>query len=382
MKKVHDVAIIGGGIIGASIAYELARYKLDLILLEKNPVLANETSLGNTGLIHGGFDPDPSKKNEPWMNVEGNKKWVNEWFKHLQFPRVKIDSLITAFNDEEMEHVHMLYERGLINKVRKEDMQILSKEEVIKKEPNINKDVKGALLCTSSWAIAPVEATKALIGAAMQNGMELAKNAKVVSIKKLKVFLEIKTEDNRVFYAKKIVNAAGHYADVLANENGFDDFKQTTRRGEYRVLDKYTPNLVNSVVFKVPTIHGKGVVVAPTLDGHYIVGPTAEENVPKEDTRLVTREKYDYIGKVGTDLIPDIKLERTIMTLSGSRPIDIETDDFVIRPSKNDSDFILAAGMQSPGLSSAPVIASEIAKLLNVKLEPKPDFKPDFTQLV
>ncbi|QGZ97428.1 type 2 glycerol-3-phosphate oxidase [Mycoplasma sp. NEAQ87857] len=377
MKK-YDVVIIGAGIIGASIAYELSRYELDVLVLEKNPKVANETSLGNSGLIHGGFDPEPWKI-EAKLNLEGNKKWQNDWFKHLQFPRVKIDSLILAFNEEEMKHVHMLYDRGLENKLDPKDLKVLTHDEVLKREPNVNPKVLGALLCTSSVAIQPVEATKALLGAAKQNGTELKVSSEVTKVEYVDgEFIVTINHDTKV-KAKKVVDAAGHYADTIANENGFDDFKQTTRRGEYRILDNYDPNLVHSVLFKVPTIHGKGVIVAPTLDGHYLVGPTAEEGVPKEDTRLVTPAKYDYIGEIGHEIIPSLKLERTIMTLSGSRPIDVETNDFVIRKSKNNKDFILAGGMQSPALSSAPAIAEEIVKLLELKLEPRKDFKPDYS---
>lgn len=376
MKK-YDVVIIGAGIIGASIAYELSRYKLDVLVVEKNPKVADETSLGNSGLIHGGFDPEPHKI-EAKLNLLGNIKWQTDWFKHLKFPRVKIDSLILAFNEEEMKHVHMLYDRGLVNKLDPKDLKVLTREEVLKKEPNVNPEVLGALLCTSSVAIHPVEATKALLGASKQNGTELWVSSEVTDIKYENNEFTLTINGTDKVVAKKVVNAAGHYADILANKFNFDDFKQTTRRGEYRILDNYDKNLIGSVLFKVPTIHGKGVIVAPTLDGHYLVGPTAEEGVPREDTRLVTREKYDYIGEIGKKIVPSLKLDRTIMTLSGSRPIDVETNDFVIRKSKNNPDFVLAAGMQSPALSSAPSIAEEIVKLLDLKLEKREDFKPDY----
>ncbi|MBW0594511.1 type 2 glycerol-3-phosphate oxidase [Mycoplasmopsis anatis] len=376
MKK-YDVVIIGAGIIGASIAYELSRYKLDVLVVEKNPKVADETSLGNSGLIHGGFDPEPHKI-EAKLNLAGNIKWQTDWFKHLKFPRVKIDSLILAFNEEEMKHVHMLYDRGLVNKLDPKDLKVLTREEVLKKEPNVNPEVLGALLCTSSVAIHPVEATKALLGASKQNGTELRVSSEVTDIKYENNEFTITLNGTDKVVAKKVVNAAGHYADILANKFKFDDFKQTTRRGEYRILDNYDKNLIGSVLFKVPTIHGKGVIVAPTLDGHYLVGPTAEEGVPREDTRLVTREKYDYIGEIGKKIVPSLKLERTIMTLSGSRPIDVETNDFVIRKSKNNPHFVLAAGMQSPALSSAPSIAEEIVKLLELKLEKRKNFKPDY----
>ncbi|QZX48863.1 type 2 glycerol-3-phosphate oxidase [Mycoplasma sp. E35C] len=380
MKQKYDVVIIGGGIIGSVIAYQLAKYNLKTVLLEKNPVFADETTRGNSGVIHGGFDPDPHKI-EARLNVLGNKMWREEIFKHLDFPRAQVDSLILAFNDDEMDDVHMLYERGLTNGVLKEDMQILNTQQVLKKEPNINHNVKGALLCTSSWAIDPVKATLAFLGAAQQNGTELRKNANVTKIKYSNDQFEITINNNELITSKNIINAAGHYADKIAELANYPDFKQTTRRGEYRILDRSLNGIVNSICFMVPTIHGKGVVVAPMLDGHVLVGPTAEEGIDKQDTRLITEAKFKYIGEIGKKIIPSLDMSKTIMTLAGSRPIDIKTNDFVIGYAKQNNHFINAAGMQSPAIASAPAIALEIEELLrknDTKLDLNKNYNPNF----
>ena len=382
MNKSYDVVIIGGGIIGGSIAYELSKYKLKTVVLEKNPVFADETTKGNSGVIHGGFDPEPHKI-EAKLNVLGNDLWRNKIFQNLDFPRAQIDSLVIAFNDEEMKHVRMLYERGLQNGVLKEHMEILSRTDVLNREPNLNPDVQGALVCTSSWAIDAVKATYAFLGAAEQNGTELKINSEVTKIifnEKTKEF-KVTLNNGEELTASVVINAAGHYADIIAEKAGYPDFKQTTRRGEYRLLSRSENNMVNSICFMVPTIHGKGVVVAPMLDGRVMVGPTAEEGVPKEDTRLVTREKFDYIGQIGNRIIPNLRLDKTEITLAGSRPIDIETNDFVIRPATNNRQFINAAGMQSPAIASAPAIAIEIVKLVantGLKLNPNPQYNPKY----
>lgn len=363
-KETYDVVIIGGGIIGSIIAYELSQYNLKIRLLEKNPVFADETSRGNSGAIHGGFDPEPHKI-EARLNVLGNKLWREHIFKKIKFPRAKIDSLILAFTEEEMEHVKMLYNRGLENGVLASDMKILTTQEVLKKEPNINPNIRGALLCTSSWAIDTVKASLSFLAVAKNNGVELSKNSEVTSIKyRTDNLFEIQINNQDHIYSKNIINAAGHYADKIAELAGYGDFKQTTRRGEYRILDRSLKGIVNSICFMVPTIHGKGVIVSPMLDGHILVGPTAEDGVSKEDTRLVTIEKYNYIGDIGKKIIPSLDMNKTIMTLAGSRPIDIATNDFVIRYANNNNHFINAAGMQSPAIASAPAIAIEISKLL------------------
>ncbi len=378
--KIYDVAIIGGGIIGGIISYELSKYKLTNIVFEKNPVLADETTRGNSGAIHGGFDPIPEKI-EAKLNVLGNQLWREEIFPNLDFPKAQVNSLVVAFNSEEEKHLDILFKRGLTNKVPKEFMKIISQKEVRKIEPNISKEVTKALLCTSSWAIDPVAATKSLFGVAENNGINIQRNSEVTNIKYINDYFEITINKSDIFYAKNIINAAGHYADAISEMAGYPDFKQKVRRGEYRILDRSESHFINSIIFMVPTIHGKGVIVAPMLDGHILVGPTAEEDIPKNETRLVTREKYDEIGKIGNKLIPGLKLEKTIMTLSGSRPIDIETDDFIIRYANNNKNFINVAGMQSPAIASAPAIAIEVANLLKnngTKMEKNNSFKPKF----
>ncbi|MGL5592161.1 MAG: type 2 glycerol-3-phosphate oxidase [Metamycoplasmataceae bacterium] len=382
--KIFDVAIIGGGIIGGVISYELSKYKLDQVVFEKNPILADETTRANSGAIHGGFDPE-SEKLEARLNVLGNKLWSTKIFKDLEFPKVKIDSLVVAFNKEEEKHLQMLYDRGLVNKVPKEALEIISHEEIIKREPHINPKVTKALVCSSSWAIDPVAATKAFFGVSENNGTTIMRNSNVTAIKYIenkkdenKNHFEITINNKDKYYAKNIINAAGHYADTIAEIAGYPDFKQKTRRGEYIILSRSERNKINSIIFMVPTIHGKGVIVAPMLDGNVLVGPTAEENVPKTDTRVVTREKFDFIKKIGSNLVPGLNFEEVVMTIAGSRPIDIETNDFVIRYAKDNNKFINAAGMQSPAIASAPAIAIEVADLLKkngTKLVKNPSFK-------
>ena len=119
----------------------------------------------------------------------------------------------------------------------------------------------------------------------------------------------------------------------------------------------------------VPTIHGKGVIVAPMLDGHLLVGPTAEDGIEKEDTRLVTMDKFKEIGVIGKKIIPGLRMEKTCRVFSGSRPICVETDDFWIAPSSKDPRFINVAGISSPGLSAAPAIARQVVDLIKAQTE-------------
>lgn len=380
MNSNYDVVIIGGGIIGGIIAYELARYDLKILALEKNSLLADETTGANSGVIHGGFDPEPHKI-EAKLNVLGNKLWQSEIFPHLKFPYAQIDSLILAFNKEEEKQLTLLYERGLKNKVPKINLKILTAAEVLAKEPNLNPSITKALLCTNSFAIDPVKATLAMFGAAMQNNLKVQKNAAVTSIKTKNTGFEITINYESQISTTNIINAAGHYADDIAKMANLGDFSQTTRRGEYRILSRSEKNVINSICFLVPTIHGKGVVVAPMLDQRIMVGPTAQEAIAKAETRVVTMKQMDSIAAIGQKIVPGLKMSKTELIYAGSRPIDIATNDFVIRYATGNNHFINAAGMQSPAIASAPAIAKEVAKLLannGTKLKLKANFKPNY----
>lgn len=375
--QIYDICVIGGGIIGASISRELSQYDKTVITLEANSKVAMETTAGNSGLVHGGFDPTSAKLNAK-LNILGKKRY-EDWIKTMEFPYKRINSTVVAFNKKETEAIHLLYKRGIKNGLKAKEMEIIDQKELNKREPNISKEVLGAFVCNSSIAVDTVELTKVLFENAIKNGNDLRVNSKVIEIRKENKSFLIKTSKKEKIKAKVIINAAGHYADVISKMAGYPDFDLTTRRGEYLILEKDESNVVNSVIFMVPTIYGKGVVVAPMLDGHLMVGPTANDGVDKKDTRLITKKSFDTIGEIGRKIIPKLKIERTCMMFSGSRPIYSITDDFYIQPAQQDSYFINVAGIKSPGIAAAPAIADyviEIVRKLFLEFNHKKSWNP------
>jgi glycerol-3-phosphate dehydrogenase len=241
-------------------------------------------------------------------------------------------------------------------------------------EPNLNPQIVAALLCASSHTVDPVRLTYKLVESALANGARLFLGERVRSISKLAGTFLIETTNRHSevehYRATLIVNAAGHYADVIAGMIGDKDFTLRTRRGQYRIIEKSERSMINDhILFMVPTIHGKGVIVAPMLDGHVLVGPTAEEGIAKEDTRLITMEKFAEVATIANRIIPGLRMERTCMVFSGSRSICVETDDFWIAASSKDKRFIHVAGIASPGLSSAPAVAGEAVALIRAQTE-------------
>jgi glycerol-3-phosphate dehydrogenase len=370
---VFDVIVIGAGVIGAAIARELSKYNLTIALVEANFQVAQETSAGNSGVIHGGFDPTPGSLNAK-LNLLGKKIYENEWFKELSFPHRKVDSLVLAFNEVERKELDKLYSQGLTNGLQPEELQILSRDQCLALEPSLNPQIVAGLLCTSSYTVDPVRLTYKLVESALANGASLFLGNRVRSITKRSEEFLVETtnhhSDFKHYRATFIINAAGHYADVIAGMISDQDFSLRTRRGQYRIIEKSERYMIKDhILFMVPTIHGKGVIVAPMLDGHVLVGPTAEEGIAKEDTRLITMEKFAEVATIAHRIIPGLRMERTCMVFSGSRSICVETDDFWIAASSKDKRFIHVAGIASPGLSSAPAVAGEAVALLRAQTE-------------
>ena len=293
----------------------------------------------------------------------------------LDVPFKRIGSLVVAYDDEQIEHKKMLYDRGLKNNIKK--MKILSQEELRKREPNINPDAKGALLAETAGIIDPMLLTISLMENAVMNGCELKLNFPVTSIEKKESSFIIKSGSESV-EAEYVVNAAGVFADQIHNMVSEEDFKIKPRRGQYFLLDKCEGCMVNSVIFPCPDRMGKGILVTPTVHGNLILGPSSDDLEDPEDL-ATTSEILDRARKGARKLIPEITTRNTIRTFAGMRA-EPDTGDFIIREAPGAGKFFDAAGIKSPGLTAAPAIALYMLDLMRkagLKTEKKKDFNPN-----
>ena len=369
-KKMYDVIIIGGGVVGTAVARELSQYKLQIALFEKHSDVCEGTTKANSAIIHGGFDAKPGTL-KARFNVRGNEL-VRRLAPQLQFHFRQIGSLVVAFSDEEMAEVRKLYDRGLENKVP--ELELWDKEKTLREEPNLSPEARGALFSGTAGVVCPFSMTFAFIENAVTNGTELLTDAEVTAIKKEDDIFAITTEKG-VFTARYVVNAAGLYSDKIAAMVGDHDYTILPRKGEYRVLDQNCGDIVHRVIFQAPTKMGKGILVSPTYDNNIIAGPTAEDIDDREDTSttIFGVNKIDTFAKKS---VPSLDFKKTIRTFTGVRARS-STGEFMIYPSKNAKGFIHAGGIESPGLTSAPAIAEYVAELLGQQgavLEKKADF--------
>ncbi len=371
MKNYYDVLIIGAGITGSMIARELSRYDLNVAILDKENDVGNVTTNANSAIIHSGYDPKPGTLKAKF-NVLGNKMY-DKIAEELDVPFYRIGSLIVALNDEQVSKLNELKLRSEQNGV---EVRIISKDEVIKLEPNINSNVKAALFAPTAGVIDPFLLCVRAIENAMDNGVYLFLNEKVISINKENNLFFVKTLNNE-YKAKLVINAAGNYADTIAEMIEPIDWKITPRKGEYFVLDHYSAGLVNHTIFPVPTEKGKGILVTVTSSGNYLIGPSSELDEDKDDVST-DKETLDSIREQALQMVPSIPFVHTIRVFSGSRPT-CTRHDFVIEHAKSDDHFITLGGIESPGLASAPAIAdyviNELIKPI-INLKEKTSYNP------
>ncbi len=346
---MYDVAIIGAGVVGSSLAYYLSQYDISILMLEASNDVSNGTSKANTAIIHAGYDPRVGTLMAKY-NVEGSLL-MKDLCTKLDVPYINNGAMVLAFSDEELEHVNKLYQRGIDNGVK--DLSVLNAEQVLKLEPNITKNVKGALLAKTSAIVSPWELTYALALTAVKNGVELKLNNKVTAITKEKDIFKI-TTDKSQYQSRYIFNASGIHADKIHELIGKKEFTITPVRGQYYLLDKSQGNKCTHTLFQCPNALGKGVVVSPTVHGNLIVGPDAE-TINNED-KSTTSSGLAYVKEKAAKSIDSLNYGENIRNFAGIRAKS-DRKDFIVEESKSVSNFFNLAGMASPALSSAPAIA-------------------------
>jgi len=354
--SVYDIAIIGAGVIGSSVAMELSRYKLRIALLEGENDVACGTSRANSAIVHAGYDPKPGTQMAR-LNVRGNRL-MKQYAKALSVPLLETPSLVLGYNEKDMHVLQELLDNARANGL--DHAEILGKDAVIDLEPNISRDIRFALYSKDSGIIDPMRYTFAVAETAVRNGVDFYRSFPVSSINRAENIFTV-SDGNRVIHANFIINAAGLYADrvhALAGGSGF-----TTRvvRGQYFLLDKSMGKLVNNVIFTVPTDKGKGVLVSPTVHGNLIVGPDAQKTTDAAST-LTDAEGLRLIREMAEHMVKGINFRDNIRNFAGNRAY-TEHEDFVIAMSEQVPNFLNLAGIKSPGLTSAPAIAEDAAKL-------------------
>lgn len=353
---MYNVCVIGAGVVGGMIARELAKYQLKVCIIDKENDVGMGTTKANSAIVHAGFDAEEGTLKAK-LNVLGSVM-MKDIAKDLGVKYKNNGSIVVGFNAEDEKTVKALYNRGVNNGVK--DLQVLTGDEIRAIEPNVAKNVTVALYAPTGAIICPYDLTVASIGNAMDNGAELKRNFTVTNIEKEQNGYKIISSLGEEVNAECVVNAAGLFADKIANMVGDNSFEIKPRRGEYILLDKECGKTVKSTIFRTPTKMGKGILVSPTVDGNLLLGPTSVDIDDKADC-TTTRDGLDLILKQANEDVDNIACNKAITSFCGLRATTKQNDFIINSPIKG---FVNVAGIDSPGLSSAPAIAVMVKELL------------------
>ncbi|WP_343249694.1 NAD(P)/FAD-dependent oxidoreductase [Diplocloster hominis] len=368
---MYDVVIIGAGVTGCAIARELSRYQVKACVLEKCEDVCCGTSKANSAIAHAGFDALPGTK-KAYFNIRGSEM-MESVSKELDFPFVKNGSLVVCRKEKDLPKLQELYDRGVQNGVK--DMRIMGRDEVHEMEPNLADGVLAALYAPTAGIVCPFGMTIAYAENAAVNGIEFRFDTEVNAIQKEEEGYVIRTSRGE-YRTRAIVNAAGVYADAIHNMVSQEKLHITPRRGDYCLLDHTAGRHVARTIFPLPGEYGKGVLVAPTVHGNLILGPTAVDVEDKEET-CVRQEELNYLlDKVGHS-VKNIPIRQVITSFAGLRAHE-DSDDFILGEAGDAKNFFDAAGIESPGLTSAPAIGAWMAEQLreSLRLSENPEFTP------
>jgi glycerol-3-phosphate dehydrogenase len=391
--NVYDVAVVGGGVVGAAVARALSRYRLSVVILEKEEDVSFGVSKANSGIVHGGFH-HPLTSLKARLEIRGNMMY-DRLQEELHFPFRRCGILVAAFTEEEMKTVNLLYEQGTAN--RSIGIELCNRERMRHLEPKLNPDVVGGLHAPCGGIVEPYRLVFSLVESALKNGVELLTGFEVASSGLSggqpagftgtapraagrdagDRSMLIRAADGRRVRARFAVNAAGLYADRVSEALGGERFTLVARKGEEYLMDRNAGAYTGKVIFPVPSTVSKGILVIPTVEGTTMVGPTAEEVDDREDV-FTSAENFEKVFYFARRLVPSVSERDIITAFSGIRPA-LPDGDFFIAVSRENPRLVQAAGIQSPGLTAAPAIAEHVRDLLvraGLELTADPSYDP------
>ena len=263
------VAIIGGGVLGVSIAYFLSAHAKNpesVVLLEQEKNIAQHSSSRNTGKVHAPFLYDPVKKKTfAKAAALGYEMWQKySSFKRMQF---KHDGVLeVALDDKGLDRLYKYLEWGIANGLTKNELQLLDKNEVTKTEPNVR--CVSAIYCSKDASVNYGAFTVGLLEDIQSFGSNLLLGHKVQRISSYGQGLySIITNQRKEIRAEYLVNVAGgnsmDIAQMMGVAKGYTDIHF---RGEYWQAPPEYHNLTKLSIYSVPK-HPE----YPFLDPHWVV---------------------------------------------------------------------------------------------------------------
>ena len=353
---VHDVAVVGGGVVGCAVARHLARAGASVVILDRAADVGDGTSKANTAILHSGFDTEPDSLESEL--VRRGRTLLAGYAAAAGIAVEPTGALLVAWDEEQEARLPSLLDKAVTN--GSTDASLIGTDEVRVLEPHLGPEARSGLSIPGEWAIDPWSVTLAFATEAVAAGADLRLGSPVVGVDLGVEGHEIRLATGTV-RSRWLVNAAGLGADRIDGLLGHHDFTVTPRRGQLIVFDKLARRLLGRILLPVPTARTKGVLVAPTIWGNVLLGPTAEDLEDRADT-ATTAHGIAGLLAAGRRILPDLVDEEVTASYAGLRAA-TEHRDYQIRL-HGDQRFVSIGGIRSTGLTSSMAVAEHVAGLL------------------
>ena len=351
-----DVAIIGGGVVGTAIARELAGYELRCVLLEAADDIGTGTSKANTAILHTGFDATPGSL-ESRLVARGSGL-LRDYAQRAGIAVERTGALLVAWTREQADSLDAIAGKSRANGYP--SLRSVSGSGVYEREPNLGPGAVGGLWIPDEWVIDPWSVSLAFATEAVRGGVALRLRARVTGVWADGDGFELASSSGEEpVRCRFAVNAAGLASDEVDRMFGGGGFTIRPRKGELIVFDKLARPLLSSIVLPVPTARTKGVLVAPTVFGNVLLGPTAED-VPDRTDTATSAPGLAALLAAGRRILPGLEHEEVTATYAGLRAA-TEHPDYQVGA---DGRYVRVAGIRSTGLTASLGIAEHVAGLL------------------
>jgi len=352
-----DVAVIGGGVVGAAVARRLARTNLSIALLEAGPDIGAGTSKANTAILHTGFDTKPGTVESTL--VQRGYALLSSYAPWAGIAVEPTGALLVAWNEEQLAALPRIAENAGI--VGYERCSPVNAAECYRREPNLGPGALGGLMVPDEHIVCPWTPPLAFATEALANGAAIERSRPVLGAGRLGDDWLLDTPPGPL-RAGWVVNAAGLQGDTVEAMLGHAGaFTVTPRRGELIVFDKLARPLVRHILLPVPTGRTKGVLVAPTVFGNVLLGPTAEDVADPGNTSS-TAAGIAGLLEHGRRILPQLLDEEVTAVYAGLRAA-TEQSDYRLTTYPDERTLCLG-GIRSTGLTASMALGEWTADRL------------------
>lgn len=353
-----DVVVIGAGAVGCAVARELSKYRLDVLVVDKNEDIGGDASKSNSAIIHTGYDASPGTL-ESQLVVAANPMYP-ELARQLDIPFRRVGALLPAITDEQYAQLPAIKEKAFNNRVY--DVEYLSGKQMLELEPNLNPEAKAGLYIPRESIIDPFIHVLALAENANANGVSFMLGARVTGIDHAGGKIRAVRTTGGDIETRWVVNAAALYCDEIAAMVGKAAYKVVARRGQFFILDKNTSCRVGMIILPIPTKITKGKLMCPTIHGNMLVGPTAEDLDSKSD-KAITAEGLESIAEDVRRLVPGVNLRDSITQYSGLRPNRVP-EGLHVDVYDDLAGYVNLSGVRSTGLTLSVAMGKYVAQTM------------------